>query len=216
VATFSPQVEQWRGPLNQYGGGDLPGGEDFLLAWIDKESNGDTCSYTSMHESGVFQLMPPDNTARGGTTEAALRSMCSGGSGSATRSPTDAEIQVQIQSGLQYIRYLRDVAHQKLDAAGVSWDESNPDFWRIVKLQHAYPAPTAIWLAAATAALGRVPDTWDEFVQYGVPPQYTGPRSVIDNAETVGAFGGGGGAIPGVALFLLGGLALAYYLWQRR
>lgn len=214
--TFPASVMLWADPLQKYAGlGGLPGGLPFLLAWIQRESAGDPCSYTSLRESGIFQLMPPDNTNTAGTTEAELRSMCSGGSHSQTRPMTDDEIRIQVESGLRYVRAMRDRAHRKLAAAGVDWDdESNPDFWKVVKLQHAYPAPTASWLATATQALGRPPASWDEMVANAPVRQ-----DVIDNAAWVGAFGGSSsllGGDTGVTVLLLGGLAALAYLIANR
>jgi hypothetical protein len=214
---FPASVEFWRQYLDQYSGGDLPGGMDFLLAWIQRESNGDPCSYTSLHESGIFQLMPPDNTNTAGTTEAALRSMCSGGSGSQTRQMTDAEIKEQVVSGLQYVRAMRDQAQTKLDAAGVDWPQSSPDFWKVVKLQHAYPGPTAGWLLAATTALGRPPQSWDEMVSNGIPQGAY--QSVLANADWVGSFGSGGSLLSGgnivPVVIVAGAAALLYMVWDR-
>ena len=207
-AGFPPSVEKWRGLVSRYAG-DIP--VDFLLAWIQRESGGNPCSYTTLRESGIFQLMPPDNTNQGGTTEAALRAACSGSSQSAARQLTSDELDEQVKSGIRYVNYLRGKAHGKLVAAGVTWDESNPDFWRIVKLQHAYPAPTAGWLATAAARLGRPPASWAE-MRAANP---TARADVLDNAEWVGGFGvGGGAASPLKFMILLGGIgvlaALAY------
>ena len=181
---FDASVERWRSRVAA-AAGDLP--VDFLLAWIQRESDGNPCSYTSMHESGIFQLMPPDNMITGGTTEAALRPACSGQS--ATRSFTNAELDEQVRSGIRYVRAMRDVVRKKLAKTGVNWSESSPDFWRVVKLQHAYPGPTEAWLAGARAALGRAPATWAE-----MRSTISGYATVLNNAEWVGGFGGGGGS----------------------
>lgn len=204
---FPSSVEAWRSLLDRYRG-DIP--LDYLLAWLQKESGGDPCSYTSLRESGIFQLMPPDNTNVAGTTEAALRAACSGGSGSLTRNLTDAEANLQVASGIQYVRWARDQARRKLAAAGASWSESSPDFWAMVKLQHAYPAPTAGWLAAATAKYGRPPQNWAEFRS-----AIDGFSGVLDNAEWVG-FRANPGVLGGISPVWLaigvGGIGLLYLL----
>ena len=208
---FPASVEAWRSDV-EGAAGDLP--VDFLLAWIQRESAGNPCSYTSMRESGIFQLMPPDNTNTAGTTEAALRTACSGSSQAQTRALTQDERDLQVQSGVRYVNAMRAVAHAKLDAAGVTWDESNPDFWKIVKLQHAYPAPTAGWLAAAAAQLGRPVANWDE-----MRAAISGYSSVLDNAQWVGSFGAGGGnplgGTTGTLLLVAGGLFLLWALSER-
>lgn len=216
---FPAMVEYWRGPLTPYAS-DLP--MDFLLAWIQRESGGNPCSYTTLRESGIFQLMPPDNTNTGGTTEAALRAACSGSSQSMARQLTDAEIDEQVRSGIQYVQAMRAAAHRKLDAAGVPWGEDTADFWKIVKLQHAYPGPTATWLNAATQALGRAPANWDEMVQYGVPAG--GYQGVIDNANWVGSYGVGffsrladsPGSILGFVVGLAGFAGIWYWMRSKR
>lgn len=197
-STFEASTEQWR-PLVERYAGDLP--VEMLMAWIDRESNGNLCSYTLYGEAGIFQLMPPDNIAQAGTTMAKLRAACSGTSQIKARSPTQAELEEQVRSGVQYVNYVRKLAHQKLDAAGVTWSETSPDFWQFVKLQHAYPAPTAGWLAAARAKLGRPVKSWGE-----LRSTISGYSSVLDNAEWVGSFGAGGGSSSFVGRVLFGGL----------
>lgn len=205
---FHDSVEYWRSLVEKYAG-SIP--VPFLLAWMQRESDGNPCSYTTMRESGLFQLMPPDNTDQGGTTEAALRAACVGSTQQTSRDLTDDEKNEQIRSGVQYVNVMRDRAHAKLRAAGLDWSESSPDFWRMVKLQHAYPGPTATWLTAATTKLGRPPATWDEFRS-----AINGYATVLDNAEWVGGYGIGGGTNT-TALLALGGLALAgFLLWRSR
>ena len=213
VGGFRPTTEAWRDRVTA-GADDLP--VEFLMAWIDRESGGDPCSYTSLRESGIFQLEPPENTAQGGTTEAALRSMCSGGSHSQFRQMTEAEMNEQVRSGVQYIQKKRDETRVKLAQAGVNWSEDSADFWRVVKLQHAYPAPTVTWLNNATAALGRPPATWAE-----MRAANPGARAdVLNNAEWVGGYGEGGGGVGSSVKFLillggLGALAAIMYRYSR-
>jgi hypothetical protein len=184
LGSFSDRTEQWRDLVTQYAG-DIP--VDFLMAWISRESDGDPCSYTSMGESGIFQLMPPDNINAAGTSIALLRAACSGSSQTPARALTDAEKYEQVRSGIQYVNYLRGVAHAKLSAAGVPWDdESTADFWKFVKLQHAYPGPSAGWLANAATSLGQPAQSWDD-----MRSTISGYQSVLDNADWVGSYGGG-------------------------
>jgi len=199
--SFDASVEQWRGLLSKHAG-DLP--VNFLLAWLQRESGGNVCSFTKLRESGIFQLMPPDNTNTAGTTEAALRPACSGQT--RTRQFTPAELELQVTSGIRYVNAMRAAAKKKLAAAGVTWDERNPDFWRVVKLQHAYPGPTAGWLAAARMMLGRPVRSWAE-----LRSTISGYSSVLDNAQWVGGFGAGGGSgasSTAKLVLLLGGLGL--------
>jgi hypothetical protein len=202
TSPFQASTEAWR-PLIERMAGDLP--VEWLMAWDDRESGGNACSYTIYGEAGIFQLMPPDNIAQAGTTVAALRAACSGSSQSG-RALTAAEANEQVRSGVQYANYVRQLAHAKLDAAGVTWSERSPDFWQFAKLQHAYPGPTAGWLAQAKAELGHAPRSWQEFRS-----TISGYTDVLDNAEWVGAFGAGGGSSLAVPLILGAGLAYAIY-----
>ena len=180
---FSAEVERWRPLVNQLAG-DLP--VNFLLAWIQRESDGNPCSYTKYGEAGIFQLMPPDNITTAGTTLSALRAGCAGGTQSQFRQLSAAERYEQVRSGVQYVNHMRTIAHDKLDAAGVRWPESSKDFWAVVKLQHAYPAPTSRWLAGAQQQLGHPPRSWAE-----LRSTIDGYEAYLNNAEWVGSFGGG-------------------------
>lgn len=210
---FPTSVLQWKPLLYRYA--SIPGVDqvqlvNFLLGWIKIESGGNPCSYTSLRESGIIQLMPPDNTNVAGTTEAALRVACVPGTQMLARSLTSAEAQLQIVSGMRYVQYVFDQARKKLAAAGASWPTSSRDFWSMVKLGHAYPAPIAGWLAQATAKYGRPPRSWAEFRS-----AISGYQSVLDNAERTGAYATGGGGSLLVPLLLAGGAALLYRLATR-
>lgn len=201
---FPPEVEAWR-PLVESYAGDLPIG--FLLAWIQRESGGNPCSYTSAGESGIFQLMPPDNIATAGTSVAALRAACVGSSQTRARALTIDEMNEQVRSGIQYVNAMRAIAHAKLDANGVDWGEDTPDFWQFVKLQHAYPGPSSGWLANAAIQLGAPPANWPE-----MRSTISGYDTVLNNAEWVGAFGAGGGTFPYMKYAL--GAAIAWGAYQ--
>lgn len=214
-------VESWRDELAA-AAPDIP--IEFLMAWLKIESAGNPCSYTWMRESGIFQLMAPDNLNTAGTTEAALRAACSPAAAAAciaskqrcnelpVRDLTDDERAEQVRSGIQYVQAMRAQAHRKLDAAGVNWPETNADFWKFVKQQHAYPGPSQGWLTTAKQTLGRDP-TWDEMVQYGG----NGSQTWTTNASWVGSFGTGGGLTSSgwitalLAVAAVGGV----YWWMR-
>lgn len=208
---WSSGVEQWRALLQKYAGG-IP--IDFLMAWITRESAGNPCSYTTLHESGIFQLMPPDNTNRGGTSEGALRTACVGTTQQASRALTDAEADEQVRSGLQYVNYARGLAHSVVD-----WGEDDPDFWRMVKMVHVAPARVLQFGAGST--------DWGDFVSRAAA---TTPSSWTNNADWVGAYGVGGGGVGSVAAdavasvrglgpagwLAIGGIALAGALVYRQ
>jgi hypothetical protein len=208
--TFPAAVEFWRPYILKNVG--LPaGGMDFWLAWMAKESGGNPCSYTSLRESGLFQLMPPENTAQGGTSEAALRPACSGQT--VTRSFTEAEVREQMVSFNRYLQYLITKARAKAAAGGLRWSESSPDFGRLVKWEHVAPGKTAPWIAAASIGLGRPPANWDELARFSGSVAI--PANWVANATEVGGYWRGGSATVMVAA-LVGGAGLLYYLYQRR
>jgi len=215
--SWPTMVESWRDELAA-AAPDLP--IEFLLAWLKVESAGNPCSYTWMRESGIFQLMNPDNLRTAGTTEAALRAACSSDAGAACiaskqrcnelpiRDLTDDERAEQVRSGIQYVQAMRAQAQHKLDAAGVDWPESGTDFWKFVKLQHAYPGPSQGWVATAKQTLGRDP-TWDEMIQYGGNVR----QDVVDNAGFVGSFGGASSGMSSGWLAFLAGIAIVGVGW---
>ena len=197
-AIWPASVLQWTPYLKRYGGSiPLP----FLYAWLKKESGGNPCSYTTLRESGIFQLMPPDNTSRGGTSEAALRAACVGTSQAVGRTLTAAEADEQVRSGIQYVNYARNYAR-----ALVNWPESSPDFWRLVKMVHVAPARVSQHAPGTSS--------WTEFRRKAAANT---PAHWLDNAEWVGGFGGGG--ISGTAMLVVAGLVAAgslFYLRSRR
>jgi hypothetical protein len=208
---FPPSVEIWRPILGRYSAG-LP--MDFLLAWIQKESYGNPCSWTSLREAGIFQLMIGSNQTVAGTSEAALRSACMPvPSSSLAHSLTAAEADEQARSGVAYVRWAVATAKKKLAAAGVTWPESSKDFGKMVMFVHILPGKIAPWLAAARAGLGRPPRSWFELVPYassvGISAKW------ITHADWIGSHWGGS-QIPLVAAALLvGGGAVLYYLYRK-
>ena len=210
IGMFDPAVEAWRDLISSF---NPPGGVNFHLAWLQKESAGNPCSWTSLRESGAYQLMYPDNLTQAGTTEDQMHPVppCVSGRQTAASfdSLTDAQAAEQVRAGIQYVNYVAGVARAKLDAAGVTWGDGNPDFWRFVKLQHAYPGPSAGWLASATDQLGHPPASWDE-----LRSTITGYSSVLDNAEWVGGYGGSTALGAGMLAFAAG-LGLVWWLARR-
>ena len=193
TTSWPAAVEQWRPLLEKYAGG-IP--IEFLLAWISRESAGTPCSYTKYRESGIFQLMPPDNTDHGGTTEAALTvacdpdalARCRAGAGGCNTLPvralTSDEADEQVRSGVQYVNWARGVVHMAMP----SLDESDPDFWRMVKMVHVLPG--------RVLQFGPGSSSWADFRARAASST---PANWLDNAEQVGAYGVGGGGIAATA-----------------
>jgi hypothetical protein len=160
---FSQRVEDLR-PIAEAFVADAPA--DFLLDWIQKESNGNRCNFTTsagFPEVGLFQL-DPGNMAMAGTDQATLRSGCDG----QVDNGTADDLITAMSTGVDYVNALKALAHQKLDSVGVDWDESTADFWSLVRFEHANGLAAADGLLARAANnLGRGPTGWDELIANG-------------------------------------------------
>ncbi len=193
---FSSSTEAWRDDVRKQAGTKPI---DFLLAWIQIESNGNPCSWTKYAEAGVYQLMQGDNIAQGGTSidqQHPSPPCVPGVQTTAYRSSlTNDQAYEQVRGGLQYVDYCRMHAEAALDAAGYlnqpGWSNSNWSYWAMVKMWHVAPA-TIPKLLAAGASGGSIPADWDEMMQSagGIAPV-----NWTDNARAVGIFGDGGGSV---------------------
>lgn len=211
MATFPLTVEIWDSLLNKYRG-DLP--VNFLKAWMTRESNGNPCSWTSLREAGIFQLMQGSNQSVAGTSEAALRAACQPApSQSVARPLTAAEAEEQVRSGVAYVNWARNYARAALARAGANWSEDSKDFGKMVMFVHILPAKIAPWLTAATAGLGHPPRNWNELVPFAAGQGIS--QKWIDHANWIGSHWSGV-TIPVMAVAILGGSALLYYLYRRQ
>jgi hypothetical protein len=61
------------------------------------------------------------------------------------------------------VKNARDVSRRQTSGVGITWSESSPDYWNLVKLRNALPAWGATYLARCASELGRPPATWAEF-----------------------------------------------------
>lgn len=204
--SFSSRVEDWR-PLVTSMAGDLP--VEFLMAWIQRESDGSPCSYPRdkygnlTGESGIWQLMPPDNIAQAGTT-LALQHPTPPCTPNTANSPSNASLasltadqaNEQVRAGIQYVNYCVSTVQAALtsvNADPAAWDPSGQDFWRLVKLVHAAPALVTHGLQLATNQNGQPPQSWDDFTTTAIGNNcwIGGCGTTLLNAGAVGAFGGG-------------------------
>lgn len=223
---FNARVEEWREDISALAG-TLP--IDFLLAWIQIESMGSACSYTSLAESGIFQLMKPDNLMAGQTTEAEQHPVppCAAGTSSYVwrGQLTDEQAKWQVQGGINFVNYCKSVAESKLGTMGYlgqpGWTDTDWSYWAMVKMVHVAPAPIIGMLTRGLSG-GGIPADWDAMIANGGG---TGvPSNWIANARAVGIFGAGGGSIVnGVltaardpfALLAVGGLVALYLLTRK-
>ncbi len=232
---FKASAEQWR-PLFQKYGSDLP--QDFLVAWLHNESGGNPCSLGIPNvEAGIFQTYHPADD-KYGATFSQLRAGCSG---STLVNPSLVDRDLQVRSGLNYVRGKIAAAQTHMFAAGVNWPMSSPDFWIAVKQEHALPCVMGDLLPRVTSRFGPPPD-WDTFKRQALSlsptemgsgcagfarsPSLHGLQNRIAdtmrNAEETGKFGGGVRAEIGKLgsmgpFLLLGGAAtlLGVMLWRR-
>jgi hypothetical protein len=159
---FPAPVEAWRPPIEQEAAGaGVP--VDFLLTWVQHESFGNPCSLgIPGHEAGIAQTYHPDDDRFGATFDE-LRAACVPSTQNLARPLTPDEKRLQVSSLVGLVKGARDAARQQMSRAGVTWSESSPDFWNLVKLRHALPAWGADYLRPCGDELGHPPSTWGEF-----------------------------------------------------
>lgn len=197
TATAWPQhVEEWRSDVQDQAGTKPI---EFLLAWIKIESAGSVCSWTTLQEAGIFQLMAGDNIAEGGTTIALQHPVppCTANAGSYVwRTMVSDDIaHEQVRGGLQYVDYCVTYAEAQMAANGYldqpGWTDSDWSYWAMVKMVHVAPAMLGKMMQQGLSGYGSVPPDWDTMMGYvsGIPTNWT------DNARTVGINGQGGGSV---------------------
>lgn len=210
AVAFNASVEAWRDDISAQMG-TLP--LNFLMMWVQVESNGNPCSWTSLSEAGVFQLEPPDNIAQGGTTLAAQHPVppcVAGTQTTAYRSSlTDDQAYEQVRGGVQYVNYCRDVATKWMDQYGYSgkpgWSSSDWSYWAMVKMVHVLPGRIPGMLQAGIDGNGgNVPSDWDQMTPYVTNV----PANWLDNARKVGLLGQGGGTVFNKQYLIYGALGV--------
>ena len=159
---FPAPVDAWRSLIEKEADGSgVP--IDFLLTWVQHESYGNPCSLgIPGKEAGIAQTYHPDDDRYGATFDE-LRAACVPDTQKLARPLTPAEKHLHVTSLVAYVKSARDVARRQISGAGITWSESSPDFWNLVKLRHALPAWGADYLVPCRDDLGRPPSTWAEF-----------------------------------------------------
>jgi hypothetical protein len=162
VRRFPAPVEAWRSLIEQEADGSgVP--IDFLLSWVQHESYGNPCSLgIPGKEAGIAQTYHPDDDRYGATFDE-LRAACEPDTQKLARPLTPAEKALHVTSLVAYVKAARDTVRKQVSRAGITWSESSPDFWNLVKLRHALPAWGADYLVPCRDELGRAPSTWGEF-----------------------------------------------------
>lgn len=208
---FASSVERWRGLMRQYGS-EIP--PNFLLAWIDHESDGRPHVQTHLDERGIFQIHPSEAESLGipsSQFDALL-----------TESPPPSSGALNVTLGLKMVRMYMKRADARLREVGASWGRGR-SYWTFVKLHHGSPLVAKESILAFKARRGRAPYDWDELhratmqlVSAGDPALSPTTRSlagrVMGNATKIAAAAGlregifmaGMGDSVGLAAVLLG------------
>lgn len=192
MTLFRSSVEAWR-PLTT----SLANGKpiEFLMAWLDKESGGNPCDYTVLHEAGIGQL-DPSNMASVGTNVSQQHPSPPCVPNTRTTNVryadlTDDQRVQQVQPWLDYVDKCIDRASSELAQHGYSnWTPDTTSFWSMVKMGHVAPARIPVMLAQGLACnAGTPPVDWDALMFCGPFPNT--PQSWTDNAGTVGSYATG-------------------------
>ena len=123
---------------------------DFVLAWIDRESDGKPETVSKLGERGLFQVHPDERDWLLALTPAQFAAL------------TDpAQQDAAIKIGMRLVRKYAMYARRYLTEVGAEWH--GRDFWQLVKLFHGAFALPPYGLRAFAAANGRGPVGWDEF-----------------------------------------------------
>jgi hypothetical protein len=159
-AAFLPLVERWRGEVARRSAGTgLP--VDALLAWIQIESRGDTCSGSGTRELGIWQLYFPDDAKYGATPEV-LAAICAKSQrpGFSILQLSEAELDAEVGAGIRKVVAARDAVRRVFAQNGVTWPETSFDFGSAVKQIHAAPAVITELVPKITRRLGSSPASW--------------------------------------------------------
>lgn len=195
ISPFRGSAEDWR-PLAETMAGDIP--VDFIIAWIDKESGGNPCSYTTnptLREVGIGQYCTAgdcaDNLTMANTTAAAQHPIppCADGAQTyatyASLSPSQQAD--QMQALVTYINAARSRVDDYLSGAGTIWLDNGEDYWKLVKMVHVAPGVIPKGLAACSGATGQPCADWNGFSSAARALGY--PASWLSNANDVGMWG---------------------------
>jgi len=156
--------EVWRKPLEKIADW-VP--VDFLLAWIDVESNGRPDVTTSLGERGLFQVHPDEREFLG-LTEDQFQALT-----------TDTDL--ALRTGVKQAKLFAYQAKKALNAVGEDWH--GRDFWKVVKMYHgAFGMPNNV-INAFQRVKGKGPGDWDELMAFALDQAQTNQDLVPDNAK---------------------------------
>lgn len=183
MTKFDSTVERWR-PRVAAAAGSIP--VNFLLAWMQRESDGKLSELSKLGERGLFQIHP-DEISLLGISQATFESL--------TTDP-DAAVASGIRAATVYGKYAKNLLH----AFGVDgWVDT--DYWKLVKLHHnAFSAPQILFGGFAST-FASSPFSWwalNWFAHYAADNAVTTVQAniralvkragIMENAEFAGSF----------------------------
>ena len=165
---------------------------DFLLAWIQHESDGDISSITNLNERGYFQIMGPhverDGTVlhlkdvEAGRIGLSLDDTGTGPDTQGARLSVDEDF--SLQAGVRLVQFYRRLANTNRAFFGLDWSEG--DMWRLTKLEHNASGEAKVLLQRSKTALGHAPASWDEMYQSVLAGASSLDLRILNNATGVG------------------------------
>jgi len=170
VADPSYPVSIWRALIKKLAPASLD--VEFVLKWIEVESNGNPCAVGSFKsfgpdgnplEMGIGQFYNPDDLVRLKLTGSELRAYCIPGTQRASRVLTPTEMTRQAQAMIDLIKSCQASATNDLRSVGATWSPRGRDFYKLTKLQHGLPGLPRMGMPAVTKKLGHAPRDWQEF-----------------------------------------------------
>jgi hypothetical protein len=149
--TFAKHIAKYRKPLEQLKDNWVP--TDFLLAWIQRESNGQLGIVSkNLGERGLFQMHPDEKTF--------FKVPDTEWNQILTSRP------VALKWGVHNAKAYAGYAKKELAAIGAEWH--GRDFWKVVKLYHgAFSLPRAS-LKAFYRTNARPPADWNELMAFAL------------------------------------------------
>lgn len=160
-------TESWRGPLTKIADW-VP--LDFLLAWIDVESNGIPTiierAADPRGERGLFQVHPDEREYLGLTPE--------------QFDALTTDTGLALRTGVKHAKLFAIQAKKALNRNGQDWH--GRDFWKLVKLYHGAFAMPDSAVDAFKRVNGRGPDTWDELMAFARAEAKAGRNLLPGNA----------------------------------
>jgi len=227
MAAYEPgkvsQVERWRPFVRKY----LPHApEDFILAWIQHESNGNPRRRTTdLDERGILQIHP-EEAASMGLTAAEWAYLLKGPGDSNYSADTHFRLSTRL------IHHREETVQRYMRVRGFQF--TGEDYWTAVKLVHGLPAILDQGAKAFIAANSYAPSTfaalagwlrdtsWSYRNAEGKTWSAARVSEILSNAESAGRWARstptrtpGAGPLIGVAALMIG-LVGVLALWYDR